>query len=358
MIIVEQRPPVPPSWSRESPLAQTRSYAQAVTLVTGEVLIVGGMGRDESGRVVMRTGAVIFHPLANVAIDIGDLGIGRMWHTLTRLADNRVLVAGGVERTVMGYDTLGVAQLYDTRTRGWSNAAPMRHPRSDHAATLLRDGRVLVAGGHYGPLPMAYVEIYNPRTNDWSPVAPLPKTRWSFSMTTLRDGRVLVAGGFEQPGLQTSSTLLYDPVRDSWVEGPRLQWERANHTTVALRSGDLLLIGGQREGAGTAERYDARLGRFVPAGTLANPRMFAQAAERPDGSVVLIGGILRPESGEGFVPNALTEVWDPETNEWTPVQSAPTARAGGTVALVNGAVCIFGGSADGDMPIDAVECYR
>ncbi|MDO8506482.1 MAG: kelch repeat-containing protein [Candidatus Limnocylindria bacterium] len=358
-MVISLRPtPALASWSSEPPLAQTRSYAQAVTLATGEVLIVGGMGRNSAGGVVMRTRAVIFDPLANASIEAGDLHVGRMWHTVTRLRDDRVLVAGGVERAGEGYDTLGIADIFDPRTRSWIAAAPMRHGRSDHAATLLRDGRVLVAGGHYGPLPIANVEIYDPATNGWTSVAPLPKTRWSFSMTTLRDGRVLAAGGFEQPGLQTDTSLLYDPARDTWEPGPTLLAERANHTTLTLRTGDLLLIGGQREGSNTAERYDNRLGRFVPAGTLADPRMFAQAAERPDGSVVLVGGILRPESGDGFVPNALAEVWDPKTNEWTRMADAPTARAGGNVAIVNGAVCLFGGSAEGDLPMSSVECFR
>jgi hypothetical protein len=345
-----------PGWSVPTHLAEPRSYAQGVVLVTGEVLIVGGMGREDG--IVMRTRAELFDPLAGATTVLPDVRIGRMWHTLTTLHDDRVLVAGGVERVGTGLTTLGVTEIFDPHTRSWQTAAPLRRPRSDHAAALLPDGRVLVAGGHDGPQPLSSVEIYDPATDDWTTVAPMPTQRWVFSMATLPDGRVLVAGGFEQPGLQTDTSLLYDPIQDRWDAGPHLQSERANHTALTLRGGDVLLIGGQRAAASSAERYDVRLGVFVPAGTLVKPRMYAQAAERSDGTVLLIGGLLRPESGDGFVPNAYVEAWDPVTNIWTEQADAPNMSAGGYAALVGDAICVFGGSLKDDIPVDAVECFR
>jgi len=347
---------VQPGWSVGRPLAEPRSYAQGVLLVTGEVLIVGGMGREDG--IVMRRHAELFDPLAGATTVLPDNRVGRMWHTTTALRDDRVLIAGGVERVGDGFGTLGLVDIFDPHTRSWRSAAQLRQPRSDHAATLLRDGRVLVAGGHAGAQPLSSVEIYDPVRDAWDRVAPLPKTRWSFSMTTLRDGRVLVAGGFVEPGLQSDTSLYYDPGADRWSEGPHLLAERANHTTLVLRDGTLLLIGGQRAGASSAERYDPVLGLFVSAGTLVQPRMFAQAAERSDGSVILVGGILRPESGEGFVPNPLAELWDRATNKWSAVAAAPTARAAGAAVAIGQAICIFGGSAKDDVPVSAVECFR
>jgi hypothetical protein len=345
-----------PGWSVDTPMAEARSYAQGVRLVTGEVLIVGGMGREDG--VVMRRRAELFDPLAGATTVLQDVRVGRMWHTVTTLRDDRVLIAGGVERVGDGYGTLGLVDIFDPHTRSWTSAAQLGQPRSDHAATLLRDGRVLVAGGHVGAQPLSSVEIYDPARDTWFRAAPLPKTRWSFSMTTLRDGRVLVAGGFEEPGLQSDTSLYYDPRSDRWSDGPHLLAERANHTTLVLRNGTLLLIGGQRVGASSAERYDEELGLFVSAGTLVQPRMFAQAAERSDGSVILVGGILRPGSGDGFVPNAFAERWDPATNEWSAIDAAPTARAAGAAVATGDAICIFGGSARDDIPVSAVECFR
>lgn len=329
---------------------------QSVRLPSGEVLFVGGYGREDG--IAMRMRAEIFDPLTHRSRLVGDPQVGRIFHTVTVLADERVLVTGGATHEGSSWETLALADIFDAATMTWQRAAPLHRQRSDHAATLLKDGRVLVAGGHDGPTTLDSVELYDPATNTWSPGAPLPKRRWSYSLTTLPDGRVLAAGGFADRGLQTDTTVLYDPATNTWTDGPRMLSERANHTTVALRDGDLLLIGGQRAGASTAERFDARREIFVPAGSLNRPRMFAQAAERSDGRVVLAGGILRPESGEGFVPNAYAELWDPRTNAWSVLPDVPTARAGGQAVFSDGAVCLFGGSAEGDVPVSAVECVR
>lgn len=329
---------------------------QSVRLPSGEVLLIGGYGREDG--ITMRLRAELYDPLTRRTQLVGEPRVGRIWQTATLMNDERVLVAGGAEYLGSGWGALGLVDILDLRTFTWTSAPQLQQPRSDHAATLLKDGRVLVAGGHVGPTTLSSVEIYDPVANAWSYAAPLPLRRWSFSMTTLPDGRVLAAGGFADRGLQTDTTVIYDPLTNTWTDGPRMLSERANHTTVVLRDGDLLLIGGQRAGAGTAERYDLRLGTFVPAGALVQPRMFAQAAERGDGSVVLVGGILRPESGEGFVPNAYAEVWERATNTWRVLAQAPTARAGGQAVLVDGAVCVFGGSAENDLPVNAIECLR
>src|SRR5690606_20916621 len=62
---------------------------------------------------------------------------------LTGLTDGRVLATGGVD----GSEALAVAELWDPQTERWTGAAPMREPRAHHASVRLADGRVLVAGG-------------------------------------------------------------------------------------------------------------------------------------------------------------------------------------------------------------------
>jgi hypothetical protein len=65
--------------------------------------------------------------------------------TATLLLDGKVLVAGG--RSDDGRDALASAELYDPSNGSWAATASMVTPRQDHTATLLDDGRVLVAGG-------------------------------------------------------------------------------------------------------------------------------------------------------------------------------------------------------------------
>ena len=348
--------PGPPVWSDPAPLAMARAWPQGLLLATGKVLITGGFDRDDG--LVMHNRAELFDPASGRSQLIDQPRVGRLFATATALRDDEVLVAGGTEKIGDSFIAHRSVDLFDPWSGRWRSAAAMRDGRSDHGATLLRDGRVLVVGGHDGPRTLRSVEVYDPATDTWSGRAPLPLARWSFSIATLPDGRVLVAGGFMEPGSATATSLVYDPVGDRWSAGPPLAVERANHTAVQLANGDLLLIGGQRAASGFAERYAWRSGEFVYAGTLHQPRMAAQAAQADDGSVVVIGGIIRPGTEEGFVPNALVERWDPRTNLWTEIASAPTARAGGVVVAFGGSICVLGGSERDDRPLGSVDCLR
>ena len=333
-----------------------RAYPQGLLLATGKVLITGGFGRSDG--VVMRYRAEVFDLVSGRSQLIEQPRVGRLFATATTLRDDQVLLAGGAEKVGDDFRAHHSVDLFDPWSGTWRTAAAMQQARSDHGATLLRDGRVLVVGGHDGPRTLRSVEVYDPAMNTWSVRAPLPLARWSFSIATLPDGRVLVAGGFMEPGNATATSLYYDPTADRWSPGPSLSVERANHSTVLLANGDLLLIGGQRAAAGSAERYDRRVGAFVYAGTLGQPRMGAQSAQADDGSVVVIGGILRPGTADGFIPNALVERWDPRTDLWTEIASAPSARTGGLIVALAGNICVFGGSERDDEPLASAECLR
>ena len=152
--------------------------------------------------------------------------------------------------------------------------------------------------------------------------------RGDFSIATLDDGRVLVAGGlFGRESIQAVSSLYYDVARDRWSPGPELLSPRVLHTQVKLPNGDVLLIGGQHAASNTAERYDARRGVFEYAGTLAVPRMVADAAALPDGRAIVTGGLVVTAGPVSFDPSARTELWDPATNRWREVAPISSGRA-------------------------------
>ena len=103
----------------------------------------------------------------------------------------------------------GVHGAIDPRTGSWTPSGQMRQARVHFTATLLQDGRVLVAGSgdaDYGAHPPGEsdptAEIYDPRTGRWTWTASMLRARGWHEGTHLNDGRVLLVGGFDgDPGL-------------------------------------------------------------------------------------------------------------------------------------------------------------
>ncbi|TMK99390.1 MAG: hypothetical protein E6G40_06685, partial [Actinobacteria bacterium] len=95
----------------------------------------------------------------------GVLATGRADATATLLPDGRVLVAGGENPN---NTSLASAEIYDPVTNSWSSAANMNQARRNHSATLLPNGKVLVAGG-LDSFDLSTVELYDPVGNTWSP---------------------------------------------------------------------------------------------------------------------------------------------------------------------------------------------
>jgi hypothetical protein len=125
------------------------------------------------------------------------------------------------------------------------------------------------------------------------------------------------------------------------------------HAAVALANGDVLFIGGDGAASGTSERYDAKLGVFVRAGTLGDPRLAARAAALPDGRVVVVGGV--PPRDDKLAPLRTAEVWDPLTERWTELPPSPTPRAWPSIVVVGGAVYQLSGIGDAEAPYRTIE---
>jgi len=182
-------------------------------------------------------------------------------HTATRLHDGTVLVTGGWDGTVGRFPSRlkATAEIFDPKTNEWTAVASMNRTRSGHTATLLASGQVLVVGG-----PDA--EIFDPATGRWLSAGKLAQPRARHTATRLEDGRVAVVGGFVAEGEVTTSVELYDPQVGKWLNGGQLLEPRAYQTAFGLPDNRILLAGGENpRNTPTAEIYDSQTKRSVVA---------------------------------------------------------------------------------------------
>src|SRR5207237_978861 len=110
---------------------------------------------------------------------------------------------------------LGSSLIPQTRAASWVTNSPMATARRLHTATLLLNGKVLVAGGRSTTAHLSGAELYDPATGAWTPTSnPLNTARDTHTATLLPNGKVLVAGGYGTNYL--SSAELYDPAIGTW----------------------------------------------------------------------------------------------------------------------------------------------
>ena len=258
---------------------------------------------------------------------------GGGYATATLLKDGRVLAAGGEGSS--GGNT-AAAELYDPATGQWTATGSMHDARRGHVAIRLADGRVLVAGGwnQRTGQTFASAEVYDPATGTWTKTGSMTRWRYHPSATLLSDGRVLVTGGWISGGGETKGAELYNPATGTWS----LARSMSGPGAVALMSnGRVLAWHGD-----SAEQYDPRTGLWtatvIPPGAVTDETGGSTAALLPrsvattlaDGRLLMLAAAFNK-----------AEVYDPVRDTWSPTESPPTGR-GPAVLLADGTVLVFG----------------
>ena len=230
----------------------------------------------------------------------------------------------------------------------------MTSERTGHRALLLPDGRVFVAGGRgkvgtrWGPIRHETAEVYDPATGEWTTTASMAKKREAFSLHLLDDGRVMVSGGRDQSRYH-KKTEMWDPATDEWTLGPNMAKKRFDQASVKLPDGRLLISGGTDEIISLislAEFFDptaGEMGEWSPAGEMTQARAEHTATLLKDGRVLIVGGGKGGLGQEGTTFDT-AEVWDPESNAWSPAGTLSVGRAGHTATLLNDGRVIVTGS--------------
>jgi hypothetical protein len=216
----------------------------------------------------------------------------------------------------------------------------MNTARYEHTATLLPNGKVLVAGGNGVMIALASAELYDPASGTWTTTGPLNAARYYHTATLLPNGKVLVAGGSSDTGALASAEL-YDPASGTWTNTGSLNTARELHTATLLPSGKVLVAGGENiygYPIASAELYDPVSGMWTNTGSLSTAREYHTATLLPNGQVLVAGG----GGNSGILTNA--ELYNPATGTWTTTGSLNTARGYHTATLLaNGKVLVAGG---------------
>jgi hypothetical protein len=296
--------PVAGTFKATGSLEEPRFSPLAIPLGNGKILITGGSsGANLGGIEIYDPGTGTFSSTSTF------MNFSRAGGTMTKLADGRFLFVGG-----LGGDGNFVlsAEIFDPATNKFTLTGAIATGRQMHTATLLGNGTVLVVGGFTNSSQTGYVssaEIYDPVSGTFGATPSNPNvTRANHTATLLPNGKVLIAGGlFSSAPLGTPSAELYDPVAGTFTSTGNMSAPRTGHTATPLSDGRILIA----EGIYTAtpgtyapdELYDFNTGSFIQLGTPINYNIFNprpspfDSVQWPNGQVLVDSStILDPVS--------------------------------------------------------------
>lgn len=296
-----------------------------------------------------------YAPRTGTLLSTGTPEAARFSHTATLLQDNRVLIAGGMQRNGVWLDS---AEIYDSARGRFLPAGKMLSRRAGAMAALLPSGKVLIAGGTDGSgKSLRTTEIYDPESNGFTPGPDMLAARAHGVAVLLRSGKVLIAGGCAQgDDDRLASAELYDPASGSFSWTGSMHAQRGAFNAVALADGKVLVTGGMSGGQlpdvtveASAEIYDPATGRFTLTSPMSVPRYKHGMALLKDGRVLVIGG----QSEGAFGPRlASTEIYDPATRKFIRGPEMKYARyklIQGVATLKDGQVLVAGGADQPEM---------
>jgi WD40 repeat protein len=333
---------VPSGFRPTGSMKDGRSGQTATLLKTGKLLVAGGdachLFSYYYGSCLLKS-SEIYDPSAGTFSTTGTLSVARVFHTATLLPDGKVLVAGG---------QVASAELYDPAAGTFSSTGSMSVGRDSHTATLLLNGRALIVGGRNVSGALASAEEYDPAKGSFAVKANMATARTEHTATLLGNGKVLIVGGSDGINVLASAEL-YDPTAGTFAATGSMAGKRVDHTATLLPNGNVLVAGGSdgKSSLASAEIYDVTSGKFTATSAMMAARDTHVAVSLPNGTVLVAGGI---SGGTDFT----AEFYDPVTGVFTQTGSMGVGRILAAAALLpDGRVLVTGGS-----DLNSAEVYK
>ncbi len=330
-------------WVTAGNLMYPRENHTSTLLPDGKVLILAGSNALQH--------AELYDPDSDSFSETGNtIKMHYQGSTATLLNNGKVLLVGGVNAQQF-------AELYDPATGNFELIDSLNEVHCYHTATMLLDGRVLIAGGqdNVGPQTHSICEIYDPLTNKFTLTADsLNDHRSSHRAVLLHDGKVLIMGGIQTTtpgsGIYLNSAEIYDPISDTFTFTQSLDQPRVGHQATLLKNGKVLVSGGsyyQKYG----EIYDPIIGKWSSTGDMTvQKRQHHTASILHNGKVLLTGGIAGS-------PMTNAELYDDLTNSFTLVDSMKNPRSGHCAVKLNDGSVLVNGGYDGTTTLISAERY-
>jgi Galactose oxidase, central domain len=334
-----------------------RSGHTATLLPAGRVLIAGGS--DD-------TSAELYDPATGTFTATGNMTAIREWHTATLLPNGKVLIAGGLVFNSAGLEeSLASAEIYDPGAGTFTATGRMLVARVGHTATLLPIGTVLIAGGEDASSALstesfASAEVYDPAAGTFTATGNMTAARTGHTATLLPNGKVLIAGGLDSNSDALASAELYDPSSGKFTATRKMSVAWSEPTATLLENGKVLIAGDYA--GGNAELYDPGAGKFTATGSMTVLRTDYTATLLPSGNVLIVGGQVIEGAGtpgQMWVSLASAEQYDPAVGTFSPTGSMSISRGSHTATLLpNGQVLIAGGVNTCSGALASAELYN
>ena len=267
-------------------------------------------------------------------VPTGGMIDARSQHTATLMTDGRVLLTGG--SSAAGGTVLNSTEIFDPSNGKFTPGAFMREGRRMHSATLLADGRVLIAGGFNRLGAVASAELYDPVTNTFAPAGLMITGRGWHDAILLANGTVLIVGGNAGAWPEIPAAEIYNPATGAfWQAGEYVGSGACDFCPPSVRLADGRVLFPWRN---PAQLYDPATGGFEKTGQLVTAP--STAALLKDGRVLFTGG-------EDYGRSELAEVFDPLSGMSRRTADMSIRRVWHSLTLLpDGTVLTAGGETD------------